>query len=156
MSESWLEIPDPEVDEDAVAAEVQHRREERGQAGVGSRSGLGGADEEVPDPVEVAESLYRERFGRSREDPVVDDLAALMQDCGVVPENYAIDWRGPVVGRVHALVRQVINAEIRRYLLPMLEKQGYLNRRMLEALARLEEENAELRRALRRLSGGPG
>jgi hypothetical protein len=50
-------------------------------------------------------------------------------------------------------MRRVINAEIRRYLLPMLQKQGYINKRILKTLSRLEQENAALRQELERLGG---
>jgi hypothetical protein len=148
MSEGWLEISDPEVNAAQVASEVRRRMNARDQPGDASPNGL---DADAADPIEVADAVFQSRFGRSRDGPFMEGLADLARDCEIVPENYAIDWRVPIIGRAHAAVRRVINAEIRRYLLPMLQKQGYINKRLLEALARLEQENVELRRKLERL-----
>ena len=67
-----------------------------------------------------------------------------LQDCDIVPANYVIDWRVPILGPIHAAVRRVIHAELRRFLLPALEKQSHLNRAVLLALAELCQENARL------------
>jgi hypothetical protein len=47
---------------------------------------------------------------------------------------------------LHAIVRRVINAEVRRYLTASLEKQSSLNRRMLQVLKELVAENERLSR----------
>jgi hypothetical protein len=163
MSEPWLEIADPEIDAREVRRRVRDRMQGRRKAPVGEgapRHGDAARHEDVPaaedrlDPAGIAASLYRERFGRVWDDPVPDEIAALEYDGDIVPENYVIDWRVPILGPIHAVVRRVIHAEIRRYLLSMLQKQSHLNRRMLQALDALQRENEQLRRALERLSGG--
>jgi O-antigen chain-terminating methyltransferase len=157
MGEPWLEIADPEIDAQEVQGRVRERMQERQKALVGEdapRHGDVPAAEGGLDPAGIAASLYRERFGRAWDDPVPDDIAALEQDCDIVPENYVIDWRVPILGPIHAVVRRLIHAEIRRYLLPMLQKQSHLNRRMLQALDALRRENEQLRRALERVEQG--
>jgi hypothetical protein len=82
-------------------------------------------------------------------------------DCDLVPRNYTIDWRTPIMGPIHAAIRRIVNAEIRRYLLPALEKQSFLNRKVLQTLDELARENqalarenACLREEIERLRGG--
>jgi uncharacterized protein YaaN involved in tellurite resistance len=60
----------------------------------------------------------------------------------------------PILGPLHAVVRRLINAEIRRYLMPALEKQSSLNRQLLRLVAELVQENDRLRRRVDELSGG--
>jgi hypothetical protein len=145
MRELWLEIPDPSISAEEIQLRVQARIAGRDDAPV---------SEVAPDPAAIAESLYLERFGRSWDGPVPDEIVYLEHDYDIVPGHYVIDWRVPILGPIHAIVRRVINAEIRRYLLPALQKQSHLNKRMLQKLTSLQQENAELRRELQRLGGG--
>jgi hypothetical protein len=157
MSGGWLVIEDAGIDAREVARRVEDRmsRREREAAAAGQA-----------DPASVARALWQERFG----EPVsaggvsgglsTEWIATWLRDCEIVPRGYAIDWRLPVLGPIHALIRRIINAEVRRYLLAVLEKQSLLNRKVLEtleALAReqktLARENASLRREVERLRG---
>jgi hypothetical protein len=75
------------------------------------------------------------------------------RDGDIVPRYYAIEWRIPILGPIHAKVRRIINDEIRRYLMPSLRKQSTLNRQMLRALNDLGQENARLRQEIKGLRG---
>jgi hypothetical protein len=145
MVEAWLEIEDEGLD----ALEIQHRVEERM-----SRREAALSEGEV-DPGSLAASLFEERFGGLMEEgPASDLLLSLQYDFDVVPRSYVIDWRVPILGPIHALIRRVINAEIRRYVLPMLQKQSHLNRQLVKEVTGLRQENAALREELDRLCVG--
>ena len=73
------------------------------------------------------------------------------RDCDIVPRRYVINWRMPILGPIHALVRRLINAEIRRYLLHALEKQSYFNRQILRIVTDLTKENERLRQEIEEL-----
>jgi hypothetical protein len=143
MSDNWLEISDDAID----AGEIVRRIRER----IIRRAGVS-PSEEAESPAAIAEALWREMIG----DPAGgsasrNHIAIRQRDCDIVPRSYVIDWRIPILGPVHALVRRIINAEIRRYLLPSLEKQSQLNQRMLRMLEDLVEENRRLRREIEEL-----
>jgi hypothetical protein len=89
-----------------------------------------------------------------RTDKTIQGQLAMIRprDCDVVPRSYAIDWRIPILGPVHAMVRKIINAEVRRYLTPSLEKQSSLNRQMLRILRELAQENVRLRERIQELA----
>jgi hypothetical protein len=85
-------------------------------------------------------------------------IAVWLRDCDVVPRNYRIDWRLPILGPIHAWIRRIINSEVRRYLVPALEKQSFLNRKTLEMLdtllkrqKALSRTNEHLRQEIERL-----
>jgi hypothetical protein len=134
MSESWLEVGDTELD----AGEIRRRVEER----MASRP-----------PGDESAGCEDLALDFDAPDATRDTVSCWLQDCDIVPAHYEIDWRVPVVGRIHAAIRRVIHAEVRRFVLPALEKQGHLNRAMLQALEELEEENARLRRELEQMRG---
>jgi hypothetical protein len=81
-------------------------------------------------------------------------VARWLQDCDLVPARYEIDWRVPIIGPIHAAIRRLINAEIRRFLLPSLVKQSHLNRVVLRLLQELEQENVRLCQEMARLRHG--
>jgi len=141
-NDDWLEIRDPDVD----AAEVAERVRER----MAAREDLPQAEGSEKDPRALVDDLRRQMIDR---DTNGDGLPIDERDCDVVPRNYVIDWRVPILGPVHALVRRLINAEIRRYLMPALEKQSYLNRQMLRLLDDLLQENKRLVQEIDELRG---
>jgi hypothetical protein len=104
------------------------------------------------DPKTLAERLRNQMIGSDSD----NDLLIRERDCDIVPRNYLIDWGVPILGPIHAVVRRLINAEIRRYVLSSLEKQSYLNRQMLRVLNALVEENKRLRREIEELREGKG
>jgi hypothetical protein len=137
MSDQWLEISDENVDVEQIMRTIRERIAGRGD-GPGET-----------DPAAVAADLWHEMIGDPTDDSLEGRLASIRpRDCDIVPRHYTIDWRNPILGPIHAVVRKVINAEIRRYLAPTLEKQSTLNRQMLQVLRDLAQENARLRQEL--------
>ena len=143
MGEDWLEIPDERID----AAEVV----ERVRARI-ARRGVASSSEGPESPADVAEAVWQEMIGDTAGPSASSDGVPIRQgDCDVVPRQYVIDWRMPILGPIHALVRRIINVEVRRYVLPSLDKQSHLNRRFLRIVDRLSEENERLRREIEEL-----
>jgi hypothetical protein len=138
MSESWLEIGDEKLDAREVERRVEERLARREAGTVHARP-------------EFDVGQGRPRADLQASDARSEILARWEQDCDLVPAHYEIDWRVPVIGRIHAAVRRVINAEIRRFLFPSLVKQSHLNRAVLRLLRDLEDENAQLRQELAQL-----
>jgi hypothetical protein len=144
----WLKILDPEID----AADISKRVRER----LVSRESTSVSLPKDPNPAGLVQRLRWEMI----ESHASTWDSALRSDCDIVPRDYTIDWRVPILGPIHALVRRLINAEIRRYLMPALEKQSYLNRQFLRTLNELRQENHRLRRRIEELqeereSAGP-
>jgi hypothetical protein len=152
VSADWLEINQSDVDAREVARRVWERLSRRDLSQVGE------------DPVAVARMLWEETIGpaadgapaegRHMDMASADWISTWQNDCDLVPRNYTIDWRTPILGRIHATIRRIVNAEIRRYLMPALEKQSFLNQKVLQMLDDLARENARLREEVERLRGG--
>ena len=137
MSEPWLEIGDEKLDAQEIQRRITERMARRGTTGMGGGgSKLEGLDSRHGD-------VQIDGTRQSRE-VACAAVARWLQDCDIVPANYVIDWRVPILGPIHAVIRRVIHAEMRRFLLPALEKQSHLNRVVLQALAELCQENARL------------
>jgi len=142
MPEHWLEISDRGIDERRVEKRVEARQGTSQDAR--TLSDDSGANE---DPVTVASALWAEVIGEG-------DLSSapgaglLALDCDIVPRRYVIDWQTPIIGPIYAFVRRIINEEIRRYLMPSLEKQTLLNQALADALHALAEENDRLRQEI--------
>lgn len=144
MSDDWLEISDDAID----VGEIMQRIHER----IARRTSASPSES----PAAVAEALWKEMIGEPIGESASGSRILIRQrDCDVVPRGYVIDWRTPILGPIHALVRRIINAEIRRYLLPSLEKQSHVNRQMLRVLEGLVEENGRLRRQIEALCEEP-
>jgi len=141
-NDSWLELQDDDIN----VTELMQRIRER----VAQREGTSLSQERPPE--EIAQDLWNELIG-----PVGGEIQQTLlpvirqQDCDIVPRSYVIDWHVPILGPINAMVRRIINAEIRRYLLPVLEKQSSLNRKLARALRELAQENARLRQELEEL-----
>ena len=147
MSDDWLEIPDDAID----GGEIMQRIHER----IARRTSTS-PSEKAESPAAVAEALWKEMIGEPIGESASGSRILIRQrDCDVVPRGYVIDWRTPILGPIHALVRRIINAEIRRYLLPSLEKQSHVNRQMLRVLEGLVEENGRLRQQIEALGEEP-
>lgn len=129
----WLEIPDETVDAAQVRREIDRRLAEM-PAGVES-------------PAEVMLELRRKMLGEPGDDT---DLPPLYE-ADIVPRDYAITWRNPILGPLNAILRRFVNLELRRSIYPALAQQSTLNRQMLQALMRLRAENEALRRQIERL-----
>jgi hypothetical protein len=142
MSEDWLEIPDGEIDVAEVMQKIRMRVAQREDSVASETAG----------PEAVAESLRAEMIGEPVDSSALGKHVSIRQsDCDIVPRHYIIDWRIPILGPIHAVVRRVINAEIRRYLMRSLKKQSHFNRKVLRALRSLAKENAQLRKQVEKL-----
>ena len=143
MSDNWLEIGDENVSVDEIKRQIRERIAGRG---IVSSPGI------VGDPAAIATELWKEMIGDPAGVTASERGVPLrQQDCDIVPRHYVIDWRTPVLGPIHAMVRRIINAEICRYLLPSLEKQSHYNREVLRLLEDLVRENARLQRKIEAL-----
>ena len=145
MDEEWIQIAGEDVDVEAIMRQIRER--------IARRQGLAAPGEAGRQ--EIAGDLWREMIGEAAAPEAAETvwgrLAAIRpRDCDIVPRYYTIDWRVPILGPLHALVRKVINAEIRRYLSSTLEKQSHWNRQVLQVLKGLARENALLRQELAR------
>jgi hypothetical protein len=142
MGEGWLEIADGEIDAGEVEARVRERMAGRRSEGVMEPEAL----------LALAERLWEEEIGAREGDVAVGGRVRFWEkDCDVVPRDYTIEWRYPIVGPIHALVRRIIDNEIRCYLLPSLERQSRYNRHVLRALEELAQENVRLRQQIEEL-----
>lgn len=143
MTEKWLEIPDEDIDVEEIMQQIRDRVSRHGDA-----SSL------EKEPAAVAEGLWQEMVGEPVDMPAsLRHISIRQRDCDIVPRHYVIDWRIPVLGPIHAVIRRIINAEIRRFLLPSLKKQSQFNRKVRQALRHLAEDNARLRQELEELRG---
>ena len=145
MDDNWLAISD----QDISVGEIMRRIRER------AARHYDGAPSEGERPEQIAETLWNEMLGDVEGESVLSEWVSIRQsDCDIVPRQYVIDWRIPILGPIHAVVRRVINAEIRRYLMPSLNKQSRFNRKVLRAVRGLARENAHLRQQIEELRGG--
>lgn len=145
MSDDWLQIPDKDINVEEVMQQIRERIARRSSAS---------PPEEVESPTAIAETLWKETIADPDDEFAFGRRVSIRRrDCDVVPRYYEINWRIPILGPIHAVVRRVINAEIRRYLLPSLEKQSRFNRKVLQVLKDLTQENARLHREIEELRG---
>ena len=146
MSEDWLEIKDENVNVDEIMRQIRER--------IARRSGTASPDEQKPEA--VVQTLWKETISGAEEGSAIGQHVSIRQrDCDILPRDYVIDWRIPILGPIHAAIRRIINAEIRRYLVPSLEKQSYLNRQMSRVVQDLSRENARLRQEIEELKRTP-
>ena len=142
MNDDWLEISDKDVNVQEIMRQIRER--------VAGRSSTTLPDDENPEA--VAEALREKMIGNGEGGSALGQHISIRQrDCDIVPRYYVIDWRIPILGPIHAVVRRIINDEIRRYLFPSLEKQSRFNRQALRALESLSQENARLRQEIEEL-----
>jgi len=106
-----------------------------------------------PSAVELVQQLRVQMLGDPSEisDSSVEMLIR-QQDYDILPRDYKIDWRIPVLGPINSIVRRVINDEIRRFLFPPLKRQSSLNRQFVDAIQELQEENQLLHLELSKLN----
>lgn len=126
MPDSWLKSPDPAINAAALSNLVDQR-----------------LAQQSPPPLDgpsLAQEMWQAQFGQA-----VETGLPSVKDCDIVPRDYQIKWQNPLLGPLNAFLRRLINAEIRRYLLPALEQQSVLNRQFAETLATLQAENQTLR-----------
>jgi hypothetical protein len=146
MDENWLEISNENIDVAEIKRQIQVRLAKRRETSAVV----------TEDPASIARELWLEIIGDTMGEMDQDKSILLTQrDCDIVPRHYVIDWQIPLLGPINALLRRLINAEIRRFLLPSLEKQSFFNRQMLQAMQALAEENRRLRLELEHLRKSP-
>ncbi|MCL5958817.1 MAG: methyltransferase domain-containing protein, partial [Chloroflexi bacterium] len=130
------------ADDVDVKALVRQIREQVAQRGVEAR-----AEQQLL--VETQEELWREqRESWTVSEPPERVPPPSLEECEVVPGEYAIDWQNPILGPLNAQLRKIINAELRAYVRPMLEKQTHLNYKIKD----LFREVHQLRLDLHKLS----
>jgi len=139
MADDLIIIHDDQIDVQDIMRQIR--------ANIARR---GGAVQEV-DPVAISDELWSNTIGEVETHRVLERIPLTRHDCDIVPQNYVIDWRNPVLGPPHAVVRRVINAEVRRYLDASLAKQTRFNETVLRTLRQLAQENAALRHEIERL-----
>jgi len=133
---SWLEFESENV---VDTAEIMARI----QAEHASRTAESTSDLDV---VNLAEQLRLQMLGDPTEVSASGvEMLSNQASYDIMPQGYKIEWRIPIIGPIHGLVRRVINAEIQRFLFPSLLRQSELNRRLIEALEDLATENERLR-----------
>lgn len=143
MNEDWLEISDEDVSVEEIMRQIRER--------MARRNGIV-LSEDMEDPASVANALWLEMIGDSSDEQESSPTISIRRrDCDIVPRHYVIDWRIPILGPIHSVVRRVINDEIRRYLLSSLEKQSGYNRRVVQVLRNLVQENVRLRKEVEAL-----
>lgn len=137
MSDDMIEIRDDQIDVRDIMRQIR--------ANLARRAG-----ETAIDPVAIREELWAETIGSAAEfQEGFEQVPLTRHDCDIVPRNYVINWRNPVLGPPNALIRRVINTEIRRYLDASLAKQTRFNETAVRVLRQLSQENAALRRELK-------
>jgi hypothetical protein len=139
MTDEIIIIQDDQIDVQDIMRQIR--------ANLARRSG---ATSEV-DPVAVSDDLWVNTIGGAETRSALERVPLTRQDCEIVPQNYVIDWHNPVLGPPHAVVRRVVNAEVRRYLDASLAKQTRFNETVLRTLRQLAQENAALQRELDQL-----
>lgn len=142
MSDNWFEISNEKISSQEIEREIENRLIGRKQAGSANSE---------EDPATLAEILWQEMIDSNQESVFGEDVLLQIQDCDILPRNYVIDWQIPFLGPINAVIRRLINAEIRRFLLPSLEKQSFFNHQILHALKDVVEENKKLRLEIERL-----
>ena len=136
MTDDLIIIHDDQIDVQDIMRQIR--------ANIARRAG---AAAEV-DPEAVSDELWSNTIGEAETRSALEQIPLTRHDCDIVPQNYVIDWRNPVLGPPHAVVRRVINAEVRRYLDASLAKQTRFNETVLRTLRQLAQENAALRREI--------
>ena len=143
MNEDWLEISDEEISVEEIMRHIRER--------MARRNGVVPSGD-MEDPASVANALWLEMIGDPSDEQELSPFISIRRrDCDIVPRHYVIDWRIPILGPIHSVVRRVINDEIRRYLLSSLEKQSDYNRRVVQILRNLARENIRLREEIEAL-----
>ncbi len=144
MTKKWLGVT-KSVDADEIMHTIEERIERRKVAEP--------MDDSEQDAALIAAQLRNTMLPVSASDVASiatssDAILLTEEDCDIVPRDYVIDWQHPLLGPLNARVRQVINAEVRRYLSATLEQQSFVNRQLLQAIRQLKAENAELYRVV--------
>jgi hypothetical protein len=143
MDDDLIVVSDADINVQEIMRQIR--------ANIARRKGDAAEQLEV-NPVTVSEELWEDTIGEAaRFQEQVGRVGLTRYDCDIVPRNYKIEWIHPILGPVHAVVRRIINAEIRRYLDASLSKQTFFNENVLQALQSLVAENLSLQQELQEL-----
>ena len=143
MADDLIVIHDDQIDVQDIMRQIR--------ANIARRKG----EPVEADPAAIGRELWEDTIGQAaRFQPGLDQIPLTRHDCDIVPHHYVIDWRIPILGPLHSIVRRVINAEVRRYLEASLSRQTRFNENALRALRRLAQENAVLRHEIEELRAG--
>jgi hypothetical protein len=143
MSDDLIIIHDDQIDVEEIMQQIR--------ANIARRKG-----EPEIDPAAISQGLWESTIGDTvRFQQQVGGVPLTHHDCDIVPHDYVIDWRIPILGPIHSIVRRLINAEVRRYLDVSLSKQTRFNRNVLRALHHLAQENRNLRQMVEELESLP-
>lgn len=143
MADDLIVIHDDQIDVEEIMQQIR--------ANIARRKGQSGID-----PVAISQELWESTIGdTTRFQQQLGGVPLTHHDCDIVPRDYVIDWRIPILGPIHSIVRRVINAEIRRYLDVSLGKQMRFNENVLRALHYLAQENHNLRQEIEGLRSSP-
>ena len=140
MTDDLIVISEDQIDVQDIMRQIR--------ANIARRKGESVSEAE-PDPLDVSRELWDTMIGESVNAPQAFDRIPISRyDADIFPHQYAIDWHIPILGPIHAVVRRLINAEVRRYLDVSLRKQTRFNESLLCALRHLVQENHVLRQEL--------
>lgn len=146
MTDDLIVINDDQIDVQDIMRQIR--------ANIARRKGQSAVASDI-DPVAVSRELWEDMIGEAaRLHQQVDSIPLTRYDSDIVPRHYTIAWRIPILGPIHAIVRRLINAEVRRYLDASLSKQTRFNENMLRAVRQLAQENRCLRAELESLRKG--
>jgi O-antigen chain-terminating methyltransferase len=139
MTDNMIVIHDDQIDVEEIMRQIR--------ANIARRKG----QSEI-DPVAISQELWESAIGDTiRFQQQIGGVPLTRYDCDIVPHDYVIDWRIPILGPIHSIVRRLINTEIRRYLDVSLSKQTRFNENVLRALHYLAQENHYLRQEIEEL-----
>jgi hypothetical protein len=144
MTDDLIVIHDDQIDVEEIMRQIR--------ANIARRKG----QSEI-DPGAVSREVWESTIGDTiRFQQQIGGVPLTRHDCDIVPRDYVIDWRIPILGPIHSLVRRLINAEIHRYLDVSLSKQTRFNENVLRALHYLAQENHNLRQEIEELRSSSG
>ena len=139
MTNDWLEITNPDLNQAEIAQKIESRLQSRAIS----------IGEATAQPSEILDALWSQIIGRERIDAgTTNDPGVTLRDCDIVPRTYTIGWQNPLLGPIYAFIRRTINGEVRRFLAPSLEQQSALNRQLLRLIQDLKEDNNNLRQEI--------
>jgi hypothetical protein len=136
MKDDLIVVHDDQIDVEEIMQQIR--------ANIARRKGQS-LEPEI-DPAAISQELWESTIGdTARFEQQIGGVSLSRHDCDIVPHDYVIDWRIPILGPINSIVRRVINTEIRRYLDISLSKQTHFNENVLRALRYLAQENQQLK-----------
>lgn len=143
MTDDLIVIHDDRIDVEEIMQQIR--------ANIARRKGQ--PIEPEIDPAIVSQDLWKRTISddTTRFQQQIGGVSLSRYDCDIVPHDYVIDWRIPILGPINSIVRRIINTEVRRYLDISLSKQTRFNENVLRALRYLAQENQHLRQEIKEM-----